>query len=77
MYDLIPKPAQSHDDNPKQDYCAVEPPKLVGPLRIVFDEEPKTFQQIHAKSPALKKGGRWRPNYCIPLNRVAIVIPYR
>eukprot|EP00062_Callorhinchus_milii_P001798 gi/632937947/ref/XP_007901641.1/ PREDICTED: beta-1,4-galactosyltransferase 4 [Callorhinchus milii] len=46
-----------------------------GRILLKFDEK-LTLEQVQAKNPDVM-GGQYRPQECLPLQRVAIVIPYR
>lgn len=50
--------------------CPDTPPKLVGPLRVEFDNK-RTWDQVRAEaSPALQEGGRYKPPDCISKHKV-------
>ena len=46
-------------------------------MNINFDHEAWTSQQLTDRYSNLAPGGRYTPAECRPVNRVAIVIPYR
>ncbi|XP_055514469.1 beta-1,4-galactosyltransferase 2-like isoform X2 [Leucoraja erinacea] len=56
--------------------CPVDPPELVGPLRITFDQE-QSLEEIGELNPYVTLGGRYKPKDCEPLQRIAIIIPFR
>ncbi|XP_009463249.1 PREDICTED: beta-1,4-galactosyltransferase 3 [Nipponia nippon] len=52
------------------------PPRAVGPLTVSFSRVP-TLEQIQAKNPAVREGGRYQPSTCEPRSRTAVIIPHR
>lgn len=49
--------------------CPDTPPKLIGPLRVEFDQ--RTWDDVRAEaSPALQEGGRYKPPDCISKHKV-------
>lgn len=76
---LIPEPSKLHNYSSEWGDCPIDPPKLIGNLRIDINisSGPDSFEETLKKSPALEKGGHWNPNYCKARSRVAIIIPYR
>ncbi|KAM6294304.1 beta-1,4-galactosyltransferase 3 [Aegotheles albertisi] len=57
-------------------YCPERSPLLVGPLTVTFSRVP-TLEQIRAKNPAVREGGRYQPAACEPRSRTAVIIPHR
>ncbi len=55
--------------------CPLVPPKLAGRLKVLTENP--SFNQLEALFPDLEPGGRFKPNNCIPRNKVAVIIPYR
>ncbi|XP_067122871.1 beta-1,4-N-acetylgalactosaminyltransferase bre-4-like [Centruroides vittatus] len=55
--------------------CPLVPPKLVGPLRVMT--EAPSFEELETMFSNLKPGGRYWPEDCTALHKVAIIIPYR
>ena len=76
---MIPEPSKLHNYSSEWGDCPIDPPKLIGNLRIDINisSGPDSFEETLKKSPALEKGGHWNPNYCKARSRVAIIIPYR
>ncbi|XP_067872188.1 beta-1,4-galactosyltransferase 2-like [Heterodontus francisci] len=56
--------------------CPDNPPELVGPLRIVFDKE-LSLEELAELNPYVEFGGHHKPSDCIPLQHIAIIIPFR
>ncbi|XP_059847280.1 beta-1,4-galactosyltransferase 2-like [Hypanus sabinus] len=69
---VVPKPSKAG----QLEKCPNDPPELVGPLRIVFDEE-QTLEEIAKLNTYVAFGGRYKPTNCTPLQRIAIIIPFR
>ncbi|CAD5206439.1 unnamed protein product [Bursaphelenchus okinawaensis] len=55
--------------------CPVDPPNLVGPIRVWMDAP--TYDNINKVYPWLEDGGRGHPDECKARHRVAIIVPYR
>lgn len=51
-------------------------PHAVGPLTVSFSRV-HTLEQIQAKNPAVREGGRYQPSTCESRSRTAIIIPHR
>ncbi|XP_042198621.1 beta-1,4-galactosyltransferase 2 isoform X2 [Callorhinchus milii] len=62
--------------NTEMPKCPDTPPELVGPLRIVFDEE-FSLEKIAELNPYVEFGGHHRPKECNALQHIAIIIPFR
>ena len=73
----LPESLEYHSYDQSLPICPDIPPLLVGYLNIDFTHEALSYSQIQEKNNFLKPGGRFTPSHCQPLNRVAIVIPYR
>lgn len=73
----LPESLEYHSYDQSLPICPDIPPTLVGYLNIDFVHEALSYPQIVEKNTFLKPGGRFTPSHCQPLNRVAIVIPYR
>ncbi|XP_067824577.1 beta-1,4-galactosyltransferase 2-like isoform X2 [Heptranchias perlo] len=56
--------------------CPSNPPELVGPLKIVFEEE-QTLEEIAKLNPYVEFGGHHKPSDCVPWQRIAVIIPFR
>ncbi|XP_043917267.1 beta-1,4-galactosyltransferase 1 [Protopterus annectens] len=56
--------------------CPETPPRLVGPLKIEFNQ-PVTLEEVKDQNPNVNFGGRFTPNDCIALQKVAVIIPFR
>ncbi|XP_069783843.1 beta-1,4-galactosyltransferase 2-like isoform X2 [Narcine bancroftii] len=56
--------------------CPINPSELVGPLRIVFDQE-QSLKEIAELNPYVTFGGQYKPKECIAQQRIAIIIPFR
>lgn len=56
--------------------CPDPSPLLLGPLRIEFSS-PVNLDMVRAENPNLEVGGRYRPEDCEALRKVAIIIPFR
>uniref|UniRef100_A0A672JWW2 Beta-1,4-galactosyltransferase n=1 Tax=Sinocyclocheilus grahami TaxID=75366 RepID=A0A672JWW2_SINGR len=52
------------------------PIPLVGPMRVEFSE-PVNLDMVRKGNPQLGMGGRYKPNDCVALQKVAIIIPFR
>lgn len=51
-------------------------PISVGPLRVEFSE-PVNLDMVHKENQQLMMGGRYRPNDCVALQKVALILPFR
>ncbi len=51
-------------------------PLSVGPMRVEFSE-PVNLDMVRKDNPQLVMGGRYKPNNCVALQKVAIIIPFR
>ncbi|RXN04876.1 beta-1,4-galactosyltransferase 1-like protein [Labeo rohita] len=56
--------------------CPETSPLLVGPMRVEFSE-PVSLDMVRKDNPQLMMGGRYKPNDCVALQKVAIIIPFR
>ncbi|KAM9100494.1 beta-1,4-galactosyltransferase 1 isoform X2 [Sarcophilus harrisii] len=56
--------------------CPDPSPLLVGPLNVEF-VRPVNLESIAKDNPKLRKGGRFTPEDCTALQKVAIIIPFR
>ncbi|XP_068944026.1 beta-1,4-galactosyltransferase 1 [Petaurus breviceps papuanus] len=56
--------------------CPDPSPLLVGPLKVEF-LHPVNLETIEKENPKLRKGGRFTPEDCTALQKVAIIIPFR
>ncbi|XP_036595305.1 beta-1,4-galactosyltransferase 1 [Trichosurus vulpecula] len=56
--------------------CPDPSPMLVGPLKVEF-VRPVNLETIEKENPKLRKGGRFAPEDCTALQKVAIIIPFR
>uniref|UniRef100_A0A6Q2YZG2 Beta-1,4-galactosyltransferase n=1 Tax=Esox lucius TaxID=8010 RepID=A0A6Q2YZG2_ESOLU len=56
--------------------CPDEPPHLVGPLRVELST-PVSLDTVRKENPHLQVGGHYKPNDCIALQKVAVIIPFR
>ncbi|XP_027730348.1 beta-1,4-galactosyltransferase 1 isoform X2 [Vombatus ursinus] len=56
--------------------CPDPSPLLVGPLQVEF-LRPVNLETIEKENPKLRKGGRFTPEDCTALQKVAIIIPFR
>ncbi|XP_020822984.1 beta-1,4-galactosyltransferase 1 isoform X1 [Phascolarctos cinereus] len=56
--------------------CPDPSPLLVGPLKVEF-LRPVNLETIEKENPKLRKGGRFAPEDCTALQKVAIIIPFR
>ena len=74
---VIPPSKEKHHYNSALEECPEKPPKLVGYLDINFNHDAPSAEQLTSRYSNLKEGGRFTPEECRPVNRVAIVIPYR
>lgn len=74
---VIPPSKEKHRYNSALEECPEKPPKLVGYLDINFNHDAPSSEQLANRYSNLKEGGRFTPDECRPVNRVAIVIPYR
>ncbi|XP_041074952.1 beta-1,4-galactosyltransferase 1-like [Polyodon spathula] len=66
---------EAEETKPKElEKCPETSPLLVGPLRIEFSQ-PVDLEE--SKNPALQEGGRFTPQNCKALQKVAVIIPFR
>ncbi|XP_069734501.1 beta-1,4-galactosyltransferase 3 [Phaenicophaeus curvirostris] len=72
---LLPRRPQ-HDPERPLPLCPERSPLLVGPLTVSFSRVP-TLEQIQAKNPGVRDGGRYQPPDCEPRSRTAVIIPHR
>ncbi|XP_033890011.3 beta-1,4-galactosyltransferase 1-like [Acipenser ruthenus] len=56
--------------------CPETSPLLVGPLEIEFSQ-PVDLEDVKKQNPALQLGGRFTPEDCKALQKVAVIIPFR
>ncbi|XP_041321275.1 beta-1,4-galactosyltransferase 3-like, partial [Pyrgilauda ruficollis] len=52
------------------------PSPAVGPLAVSFSRAP-SLEQIRAKNPGVRRGGRYRPPLCEARSRTAVIVPHR
>lgn len=69
-------PAGSPDPARPLPFCPERSPFLVGPLSVSFARVP-TLEQIRAKNPGVRPGGRYRPPGCEARSRTAVIVPHR
>nr|XP_020511716.1 beta-1,4-galactosyltransferase 1 isoform X1 [Labrus bergylta] len=60
----------------KLEKCPETSPLLVGPLRVEFNT-PVSLDKVQVENPDLEPGGRFKPEDCVALQKVAIIIPFR
>ncbi|KAJ8339836.1 hypothetical protein SKAU_G00344690 [Synaphobranchus kaupii] len=48
----------------------------VGPLRIEFSD-PVSLDKVRTENPEVRNGGRYKPDDCVALQKVALIIPFR
>ena len=77
MKNVLPPSKEKHYYSPELEECPEKPPKLVGYLDINFNHDAPTSDWLANRYSNLGPGGRFTPDHCQPVNRVAIVIPYR
>ncbi|KAM4644477.1 beta-1,4-galactosyltransferase 3 isoform 2-T2 [Amazona ochrocephala] len=73
---LLPREPARPDPARPLPFCPEHSPFLVGPLTVTFSRVP-TLEQIQAKNPAVREGGRYQPPGCEPRSRTAVIIPHR
>ncbi|KAJ8001001.1 hypothetical protein DPEC_G00186280 [Dallia pectoralis] len=56
--------------------CPDPSPLLVGPFRVEFST-PVSLVTVREKNPHLQEGGRYKPDDCTALQKVAVIIPFR
>nr|DBA28619.1 TPA: hypothetical protein GDO54_008947 [Pyxicephalus adspersus] len=56
--------------------CPEPSPLLVGSLRIEFSIS-VNLDEVRKTNPNVKEGGRYKPNNCKSLHKVALIIPFR
>ncbi|XP_066470320.1 beta-1,4-galactosyltransferase 1 [Tiliqua scincoides] len=56
--------------------CPDPSPLLVGPLRVEFSHT-VNLKDVEAENPEVRGGGRYTPQDCRALQKVAIIIPFR
>ncbi|XP_061541381.1 LOW QUALITY PROTEIN: beta-1,4-galactosyltransferase 1 [Phycodurus eques] len=56
--------------------CPETSPLLVGPLRVEFNI-PVSLDTVRKENTGVRPGGRYKPDDCVALQKVAIVIPFR
>ncbi|NXW73781.1 B4GT3 galactosyltransferase, partial [Hirundo rustica] len=69
-------PAPTPDPARPLPFCPERSPLLVGPLAGSFSRVP-TLEQIRAKNPGVRRGGRYRPPRCEARSRTAVIVPHR
>ncbi|XP_042640728.1 beta-1,4-galactosyltransferase 3-like isoform X2 [Tyto alba] len=72
---LLPRRARPDPAQPLP-FCPERSPFLVGPLTVSFSRAP-ALEQIRAKNPAVREGGRYQPPACEARSRTAVIIPHR
>ena len=55
--------------------CPSEPPSLVGRLNVI--EDVLDWKDINGMHPTISKGGKYKPEECRSVSKVAVIIPYR
>ncbi|KAI1887787.1 hypothetical protein AGOR_G00193960 [Albula goreensis] len=60
----------------KLEKCPDPSPILVGPLRVEFTD-PVSLDLVRQENPRLRNGGRYKPDNCLALQKVALIIPFR
>ncbi|RUS87392.1 hypothetical protein EGW08_004846 [Elysia chlorotica] len=68
-----PKQQNSQPSNLTQ--CPEKPKDLVGPIQTYLD--PVNISTVESRYPEVEKGGNFRPRECLPLERLAVIIPCR
>lgn len=61
----------------KLEKCPETSPLLVGPLRVEFMKPSPSLEQVKKDNPGITTGGRFKPQNCIALQKVALIIPFR
>lgn len=56
--------------------CPDPSPLLVGPLHVEFSQT-VNLKNVEAENPEVREGGRYTPQDCRALQKVAIIIPFR
>ncbi|XP_053318000.1 beta-1,4-galactosyltransferase 1 [Spea bombifrons] len=56
--------------------CPEDPPFLVGPLRVEFSIS-VDLEEVRRTNPSVREGGRYTPEDCKALQKVALIIPFR
>ncbi|XP_035274053.1 beta-1,4-galactosyltransferase 1-like [Anguilla anguilla] len=56
--------------------CPDPSPILVGPLRVEFGSS-VSLDVVRRENPRLSSGGRYKPDGCVALQKVAMIIPFR
>uniref|UniRef100_A0A8C3NGF3 Beta-1,4-galactosyltransferase n=1 Tax=Geospiza parvula TaxID=87175 RepID=A0A8C3NGF3_GEOPR len=69
-------PAATPDPARPLPFCPERSPFLVGPLAVSFSRAP-SLEQIQAKNPGVRRGGRYRPPRCEARSRTAVIVPHR
>ncbi|XP_077048131.1 LOW QUALITY PROTEIN: beta-1,4-galactosyltransferase 3 [Agelaius phoeniceus] len=69
-------PAATPDPARPLPFCPERSPFLVGPLAVSFSRLP-SLEQIQAKNPGVRRGGRYRPPQCEARSRTAVIVPHR
>ncbi|XP_019899304.1 beta-1,4-galactosyltransferase 1-like [Esox lucius] len=83
-YPYIPSISSTTETNiPKASHATKElnkcpdlSPHLVGPTRVEFST-PVSLDTVIKENPHLQVGGRYKPDNCVALQKVAVIIPFR
>ncbi|KAJ8000983.1 hypothetical protein DPEC_G00186100 [Dallia pectoralis] len=67
---------ENNRDRLVKEECTDPSPLLEGPITIEFST-PVSLLSVRKENPHLKKGGRYKPDDCIALQKVAVIIPFR